>query len=81
MFTNSHLRDFHMTTQELVVVKKTKNRKKDIDNVVRARTGLLPDEVKIMHSKAHKAGEAQPGELCQLLRGSFSVFCSFTDVN
>ena len=56
-----------MTTKELVVVKKTKNRKKDIDNAVRARTGLLPDEVNIMHSKAHKAGEAQPGELCQLL--------------
>lgn len=67
-----HLRDCpHDTTaQQLVVVKKTKkkkNRKKDIDNVVRARTGLLPGEVKIMHSKAHKAGEAQPGELCRLL--------------
>ena len=67
--------------EELQNKRRQENRKKDIDNAVRARTGLLPDEVKIMHSKAHKAGEAQPGELCQLLRGSFSVFCSFTDVN
>ena len=43
------------------------DKKQDIANVVRARTVLFPDEVKILHNKTHKAGDVQPGELCQLL--------------
>lgn len=63
MFTNSTSQGFsHDHTTAGGGEEEKTNRKKD-----RARTVLFSDEVKIMHNNTHKTGDAQPGELCQLL--------------